>query len=76
MTVCIIILLMFVVFFICADIILVTSNVGIVDINYRGVIYIVYIIIAVILIIMFIIIKKKPENLFYPILLNDFISTE
>ena len=39
MTVCIIILLIFVVSFICTAIIMVTSNVGIIDINYRWVIY-------------------------------------
>ena len=42
MTVCIIILLMFIIFFICTDIIMVISNVGIVDINYREVINHVY----------------------------------
>ena len=45
MTVCIIILLMLVVFFLCTDIIMINSNVGIVDIIYRGVIYSVGIII-------------------------------
>ena len=44
MTVCIIVLVMFIVFFICTDIII-TSNVRIVDIDYRGVIFNVYMII-------------------------------